>query len=71
MVSGRKKMVNCKLFVQLMLSFNILFLSSCVPDDDSVGPSSKRQKRDETAPPFKRQKCDTADITASELHMLY
>lgn len=79
-----KKMVRVKLFmvaISMMLSFHILFLSSCycTPGDDSVGPSSKRRKRNKTAPPFKRRKRDktalpfkrrkhdTADITTSEL----
>ena len=44
---------------------SILLLS--VLGDNSVGPSSKRQKRDRTGPSSKMHKCNTADITASEL----
>ena len=57
---------NCTNPITVSLCFvSILLLS--VLGDNSVGPSSKSQKRDRTALSSKMHKCDTADITASEL----
>ena len=52
----------------LYLSLYILFqFSCCLPlGDDTVAPRPKKRKHDRTEPASKRQKRDTADITAGE-----